>query len=125
MANDVHEKSRGAGEQGSGESSKIRVQIQFSLARGLADDRLKRFRQIVNQIAGDHRYLPKFLRGQVAGQSVNVHAQPRGIERRESLAEQGGDDASEHIAGAAGCHAGVAGLVDAEPRAIRHDVCGL
>jgi hypothetical protein len=34
------------------------------------------------------------------------------------LAEEGSDDAGEHVAGAAGGHAGVAGLVEGELRAV-------
>ena len=57
-------RERGAG----GKERGVRDFVATNLACGLADDRLKRFRQIVNQIARDHRYLPKFFRGQVAGQ---------------------------------------------------------
>ncbi len=86
------------GERGAGEERGVGIQFVNTFACGLADDGPKCFRQEVNQITGDHRDLAKLFGGQIAGQSVNMYAKPCGIERRKTLAEQGGDDAGQYIA---------------------------
>src|SRR4051812_21386894 len=49
---------------------------------------------------------------------MNVDAEPCGVKRLKTLAEQGGDDASEHVARSARRHACVTSSIEAKPRAI-------
>ena len=50
--------------------------------------------------------------------ATNMPAELGGGERVEALADEGGDDPRQHVAGAAGRHAGVAGLVAVELLAV-------
>lgn len=58
---------------------------------------------------------------EVTGVSVPVDSAGRGFVRRDSLGEQGGDDATENIAHAGAGHSGVAILVEVERLAGRSD----
>ena len=54
--------------------------------------------QGVDDVAGDHADLAVLVAGDVAGQAVDVDAELRGLERRELLADQGGDHAGQDVA---------------------------
>src|SRR5262245_28832955 len=78
-----------------------------------ANDRAKRLRQIFNQVTSNHRDLSNILGCEITREAVNVYAEPRRIERLNSLAEQGGDDSREHVARTARRHARIAGSIKA------------
>src|SRR5687767_13719716 len=60
---------------------------------------------------------------------MNMHAEPRRVERRKTLAQQPGNHAGEHITAAAGGHAWVVALLDPSlgnvaayrPMALKHN----
>ena len=61
-------------------------------------------------------------RGQIAGEAVQIDGELRGIRRVQQLREPRGHHAGQHVSGAAGRHAGVAGQVDVRlPVGRRHD----
>lgn len=63
--------------------------------------------------------------GAIAGAAMAIDADDEGVQRLEALREQRAHEASQHIAGAARAHAGVAGGID-ERAAIRrgdHGAC--
>ena len=68
--------------------------------------------------------LAVLVAGDVPRQAVRVDAQDRRLERRQALAEQGGDDARQHVARAAGRHAGVAAIVQVDAMAVGDDRLG-
>ena len=65
-----------------------------------------------DDVGGNERDFPLVRLGEIAGGAVQVDGELAGRLRIEQLREPGGDHAGQHVAGAAGRHAGVAGEVD-------------
>jgi hypothetical protein len=60
--------------------------------------------QGVHDIAGDHANLAIVVASDIAGESMNIDAELRCLERWSPLGDQSGDDSREDVASSAGCH---------------------
>ena len=68
--------------------------------------------QVCRQIAGRHRHLAFVGLGEIAGQAMQVHRKLACGFGIQELRQPGGNHPGEHIAGAAGRHAGIASRID-------------
>src|SRR5262249_31766073 len=106
-----------------GPSSIDGINLRWTIDNGqrTSSDFAKGVGQVVEQVAGDEADYALVVAGQVAGEAVAVDAQLGSRERRQAVAQERGDDAGKHVAGAAGRHARVAGRVLINLLAIRND----
>ena len=85
---------------------------------------LQRGREEVQQVRGRQRHHAKVRGRQVTRMAVRPHAEARCGKWRQALANQGGNQPSQHVARPAGRHAGVARVVDVDALAVRDDRFG-
>ena len=72
-----------------------------------------------------HRHVPFVGFREIACQAVEIHRELAGGFGVEQLGEPGGDHSCEHVAGAAGGHARIAGRVDEDLFVRRRDQCAV